>query len=256
MVILRADKNNIPLYFQLEQIIKSKILIGEFVPGQQIPTDKDLCETYQVSTITARQAILNLVKEGLVIRRQGKGTFVAEGLRNIKNIKTLRLSGDINDVIPEGLKAQDVEVLDIMKVKTPQRVANLLDIEEREDIIQIRRMRSENNIPVSYIKNYLPLEIGEKIEKEDLCLYPMLDILRNRLKVPLTGGIQYVEAIVADYDIASALSVNICSPILYLETIIFERHNKPVEFVQTFYRPDQFRYTVKLSIKSRQKQQI
>ena len=84
----------------------------------------------------------------------------------------------------------------------------------------------------------------------------MLDILRNRLKIPLTGGIQYVEAIVADYDIASALSVNICSPILYLETIIFERHKKPVELVQTFYRPDQFRYTVKLSIKSRQKQRI
>jgi len=82
MSVLGSKKNTVPLYFQLEQIIKSKILMGEFVPGEQISTDKDLCETYQISTITARQAILNLVNEGLLIRKQGKGTFVADGVKN------------------------------------------------------------------------------------------------------------------------------------------------------------------------------
>jgi DNA-binding GntR family transcriptional regulator len=77
----------------------------------------------------------------------------------------------------------------------------------------------------------------------------MMCILRNRLKIPLTGGIQYVEAIIADYDIASALSISTSSPILYLETITFVRHKKPVEFVQTSYQPDQFRYSVKLALK-------
>jgi GntR family transcriptional regulator len=223
--------------------------MGEFLPGEQIPTEKDLCETYQVSTITARQAILNLVNEGLIIRRQGKGSFLKEGLKDIKNIKTLLLKGDINDIIPEGLETLKVRVLDILKVVSPKRVATLLEIGEGQEVIHVRRTRSENGIPVSYIKNYIPLEIGEKIKREDLCIYPMLGILRNRLKIPLTGGIQYVEAIVADYDIASALSISISSPILYLETIIFARQKKPVEFVQTFYRPDQFRYSVKLGLK-------
>jgi len=251
MNIQRSKKNNIPLYFQLEQIIKSKILMGEFLPGEQIPTEKDLCETYQVSTITARQAILNLVNEGLIIRRQGKGSFVREGLKKIKNIRTLQLRGDINDIIPEGLKTQEVKVLDIRKVISPKKVANLLNIEEGQEVVQVRRTRSDHGIPVSYIKNFIPLEIGEKIKREDLCIYPMLGILRNRLKIPLTGGIQYVEAIIADYDIASALSISISSPILYLETIIFARQKKPVEFVQTFYRPDQFRYSVKLGLKKK-----
>jgi len=247
---LRASKkNNVPLYFQLEQIIKSKILMGEFLPGEQIPTEKDLCETYQVSTITARQAILNLVNEGLIIRRQGKGSFMKEGLKNIKNIKTLLLKGDINDIIPEGLETLRVKVLDIIKIISPKRVASLLNIGEGKEVVQVRRTRIDNGVPVSYIKNYLPLEIGEKIKREDLCTYPMLGILRNRLRIPLTGGIQYIEAIVADYDIASALSISISSPILYLETIIFARQKKPVEFVQTFYRPDQFRYSVKLGLR-------
>ena len=249
MNIQRSKKNNVPLYFQLEQIIKSKILMGEFLPGEQIPTEKDLCETYQVSTITARQAILNLVNQGLIIRRQGKGSFIKEGLKDIKNIKTLLLKGDINDIIPEGLETLKVRVLDILKIVSPKKVATLLEIGEGQEVIQVRRTRSENGIPVSYIKNYIPLEIGEKIKREDLCIYPMLGILRNRLKIPLTGGIQYIEAIVADYDIASALSISISSPILYLETIIFARQKKPVEFVQTFYRPDQFRYSVKLGLK-------
>jgi GntR family transcriptional regulator len=223
--------------------------MGEFVPGEQIPTEKDFCKAYQVSTITARQAILNLVNEGFIIRRQGKGSFVRDELKNIKNIRTLQLRGDINDIIPEGLKTQEVKVLDIRKVVSPKKVANLLNLEEGQEVIQVRRTRSDNGIPVSYIKNYLPLEIGRKIRKEDLCIYPMMGILRNRLKIPLTGGMQYVEAIIADYDIASALSISISSPILYLETIIFARQKKPVEFVQTFYRPDQFRYSVKLGIK-------
>jgi len=223
--------------------------MGEFLPGEQIPTEKDLCETYQVSTITARQAILNLVNEGLIIRRQGKGSFIKEGLKNIKNIKTLLLKGDINDIIPEGLETLRVKVLDIIKITSPKRVASLLNIDEGKEVVQVRRTRIDNGVPVSYIKNYLPLEIGEKIKREDLCTYPMLGILRNRLRIPLTGGIQYIEAIVADYDIASALSISISSPILYLETIIFARQKKPVEFVQTFYRPDQFRYSVKLGLR-------
>jgi GntR family transcriptional regulator len=244
-------KNNVPLYFQLEQIIKSKILMGELLAGEQIPTEKELCETYQVSTITARQAVLNLVNEGLIVRRQGKGSFIREGLEDIKNIRTLQLRGDINDIIPEGLETQKVKVLDIRKVLSPKKVANLLNIEEGQEVIQVRRTRSDHGTPVSYIKNFIPLEIGEKIKKEDLCIYPMMGILRNRLKIPLTGGIQYVEAIIADYDIASALSISISSPILYLETIIFARQKKPVEFVQTFYRPDQFRYSVKLGLKKK-----
>ena len=251
-----SGKNNVPLYYQLEQVIKSKILMGEFMPGEQIPTEKDLCKNYQVSSITARQAILNLVNEGLLIRRQGKGTFVAEGFRTIKNIKTLRLSGDINDIIPEGLKAQDVNVLEMIKMKAPKRVAKLLDIEEDKEVVQVRRTRNYGNIPISYIINYLPFEVGERIEREDLLEYPLLIILKNRLRIPLRGGIQYIEAIVADYDIASALSVNICSPILYLETIIYTRQKKPIDFAQTFYRPDQFRYTVELSLKRGQKQRI
>ena len=244
---LRSDKSNIPLYFQLEQIIKSKIITGEYLPGEQISTEKELCKTYGVSSITARQAVLNLVNEGLLVRMQGKGTFVTE---EIKNVNTLQLSGSINDLITDGSKTQEVKILSISKIRTPKLVAKLLETIEGEEVVQVRRTRNTNNSPVSYIINYLPVEIGEKIKEEDLCKYPMLQILRDQCKIPLQSGIQYIQAVVADYDISSALSVSICSPILCIETTIFAKRKKPIEFVQTYIRPDRYKYSVKLTVKN------
>jgi DNA-binding GntR family transcriptional regulator len=77
----------------------------------------------------------------------------------------------------------------------------------------------------------------------------MLQILRDHLGIPLRGGSQYIEAIVADYDVSSVLLVSIASPILYIETVIFAQRKKVVEFVQTFIRPDRYRYLVRLGVK-------
>lgn len=223
------------------------------MPGEQIPTEKELCETNRVSSITVRQAILNLVNEGLLIRIQGRGTFVTE---DIANTNTLQLRGSINDLIVNGLKTQEVKVLSINRIKPPKKVSKFLRIKEDEEVIQVRRTRNANNLPVSYIINYLPLETGVKIKEEDLQKYPMLQILRDQVGIPLSGGIQYIEAIVADNDIASVLSVSMASPILFIETLVFEKVKKPVEFVQTFIRPDRYKYSVKLSMKKGPKNEV
>jgi len=184
------------------------------------------------------------VNDGLLVRKQGKGTFVSEESKNI-----IQLTGSINDLITDGLKAQEVKVLSIDRIKPPRQVAKSLKIKENEYVIRVRRTRNTHNCPISYIINYLPSEIGENIREEDLCKYPMLQILRDQLKIPLHDGIQYIEPIVADYDIASTMSVSICSPILCIETTIFAKPKRPIEFVRTYIRPDRYRYSVKLNLK-------
>ena len=223
------------------------------MPGEQVPTERELCETYQVSSITARQAVLNLVAERLLNRMPGKGTFVTE---DMANIKTLQFSGRVNDLITDGLKTQEVKVLSIRRIKPPKKVSKFLGINEDAEVMQVRRTRNANHSPVSYIINYLPLETGMKIKEDDLQKYPMLQILRDKIGIPLSGAIQYIEAIIADYDVASALSVSMTSPILYIETLVFEKVKKPVEFVQTFIRPDRYKYSVKLSMKRGPKNEV
>jgi GntR family transcriptional regulator len=241
-------RSKIPLYVQLEQIIRSDITMGEFSPGQKIPTEKEFADTYNVSIITARQSILNLVDQGLLIRKQGIGTFVTETPVNVKNIMTLSIKGDLDEIVPEGLASQQVRVIDSGRIRTPLLVSKILNIDSVEEVYRIRRTRSDQGVVISYVKNYLAPEIGEKISEEDLLAYPMMYILRNKLGIPLRNGTQYIQAIAADYDIASALSANIASPILYMETTIFEEDAKPVEFVQSFFRSDQFKYTIRLDL--------
>ena len=215
------------------------------MPGDQIPTEKELADFYNVSTITARQAILNLVQEGLLRREQGKGTFVqsVDRLANVKNIMTLNVSGDLKNTIPENIMSQKVRVLDMMKVRSSRVIADTLNISEGQEVFQVRRTRGDNNMVFSYIKNYLPVHLGEQVNKEDLLKYPMLYILRHKLGIPLSKGVQYIGAVI-DYETAATLSVSISSPLLYLETSIYDIEDKPVEFVQTFYRSDKFKYTI------------
>ena len=245
---LSLQRTGIPLYVQLEQVIKSRIMTGELLPGERIPTEKELAQTYQVSSITARQAVLNLVQEGLLLRKQGKGTYVQESVANVKNIMTLNVRGGLNDVVPEGLTKQKVEVLGMQLLASPKRVSQALALGEAGEVMQIRRRRIDNGVIVSYVKNYLPAEIGSQIGREDLLSLTMLQILRGKVGLPLERGIQYIEAVIADYEIASALSISIAPPVLYLETIIFAEGDKPVDFVQTFYRSDQFKYTLNIGL--------
>ena len=184
--VVTLEKGNVPLYFQLEHVIRSKILIGEFMQGEQIPTERDFCEAYKVSTITVRQAILNLVKEGLLYRKQGKGTFVAEGTSNIdqlKNIKSFNISGDIENIIPDGIGTEKVKVLDMVRVRVPSRVSLLLNLRKTAEVFQISRIRSQQNVSTSLVINYLPLEIGERLRKSDLSQYSMLHLLRDKLGI-------------------------------------------------------------------------
>jgi GntR family transcriptional regulator len=245
MDIKKSGNKGVPLYLQIQEIIKSKIVIGEFSAGDQIPTEKDFSKLYHVSNITARQAILNLVEEGFLIRIPGKGTFVTD---LINEIKTTKFSGSMRDLIQDALKASEVVVLDIEEIKAPTKIAEYLKLERNSPIIKTRRKRISGGVPVSYIVNYLLLEVGRKITKKDLVKFPMLKILQEFLGITIRSGNQSIEAILADYDVASALSINMFSPLLYLETTIFGPKKKPVEFTQMYLKPERYKFDLKLKI--------
>ncbi len=243
------QKSDIPLYAQVQRTISSDISTGEFLPGEQIPPEKELAETYQVSVTTARQAILNLVNEGLLVRKQGKGTFVTDKASITKNIATLTMKGDISQVVPQGINRQKVRVLEIVKTKPSRKVAKALAIGSEQEVIRVARTRSDDRVPVSYVKNYLPLEIGGKIEKSDLEKHSMLYVLRRKLGIPIKNGSQYIMATIANNEVASALSIDVYSPVFYLETVFFTAEGAPIDFAQTFYRSDRYRYMLSFDVR-------
>jgi len=243
------EKKSIPLYVQLEEIFQSQIVTGEYVPGQRIPSENEIANAYKVSLITVRKAILNLVNKGILIRKQGVGTFVKDTERAVRNIMTLNAKGRLDEVVPEGVLKQKVEVVDMSIVAATKYVAMKFGIEEGETVYRImRRRKDDDGTCVSYVKNYLPVDIGKKIKRNDLLKQTMLAVLKKKLGIDLSRGVQFIESILADYEIAENLSIHITSPVLYLEMLAYDNEEKIVNFVQTFYRADIFKYTVNFDL--------
>jgi GntR family transcriptional regulator len=237
-------RQGIPLYIQLEEIFQSQIVTGEFVPGQRIPSENEIANAYKVSLITVRQSISNLVQKGILVRKQGVGTFVRDSERTVKNIMTLNAKGRLDEVVPEGVLKQEVEVVDMSPVSSTKYVADKFGIGEGETVYRVVRRRKENGAYLSYIKNYLPVDIGKRIKRSDLLTNTMLAVLKGKLGINLIKGVQLIESILADYEIAENLSIHMTSPVLYLEMLSFDEKDKIVNFVQTFFRADIFKYTI------------
>lgn len=237
----------IPLYYQLENILRSKIEGGEVVPNQKLPTEQELSKEYKISRATVRQALAALVSEGLLYRKQGKGTFVTEKATQTRSVK---LTGFTEDLFSEGHQA-DVKILDIRAVPAPERVATLLRIPAGEEVVRFKRLRSVDGAPFSYVINYLVPDVGSRISERDLQHHTMLHLLEDTLGIAL-GTIRHaVEAAKADVEVASLLGVGVFEPILYMETAVYAVDGHPVEAVDSFFRSDRYRYTVEL-IRSQQ----
>ena len=238
---------SIPLYYQLENILRSKIEGGEVLPSHKLPTEQELSREYKISRATVRQALAGLVSEGLLFRKQGKGTFVTEKAAQTKSVK---LTGFTEDLFTEGVKAE-VRVIEMRAVPAPERVAGVLRIPTGEEIMRFKRLRSVDGAPFSYVINYLVPEIGQKIDEKDLQHHTMLHLLEEKLGIPLGTIRHFVESMKADVEVASLLAISVFEPVLYMETAVYSAEGRAVEAVDTYFRSDRYRYTVEL-IRSQQ----
>jgi len=228
---------SIPLYYQLENILRSKIEGGEVLPNHKLPTEQELSREYKISRATVRQALAAL----------GKGTFVTEKASQTKSVK---LTGFTEDIFTGGHQAE-VRILEIRQVPAPERVANVLRIPTAEEVVRFKRVRSVDGGPFSYVINYMVPEIGQKITERELQHHTILQLLEEKLGIAL-GTIRHsVEAIKADVEVASLLAVSVFEPILYMETAVYSAEGRAVEAVDTYFRSDRYRYTVEL-IRSQQ----
>ena len=238
---------SIPLYYQLENILRSKIEGGEVLPNHKLPTEQELSREYKISRATVRQALAALVSEGLLFRKQGKGTFVTEKASQTKSVK---VTGFTEDLFTEGHRAE-VRILEIKEVPAPERVATALRIPIGESVVRFKRVRSLDGAPFSYVVNYMVPEIGQKITERDLQHHTILQLLEEKLGIFL-GTIRHsVEAIKADVEVASLLAVSVFEPVLYMETAVHASEGRAVEAVDSYFRSDRYRYTVEL-IRSQQ----
>ena len=239
----------IPLYYQLETILRKKISSGDFSPESPLPSEEMLAAEYEVSRITVRQALASLEKDGYVLRQRGKGTFVSD---KVTGLDLPRFSGSIEDLILMGIRTH-TKVLDTSWIEPPEVIRERLNLDEDMKVLRIEKVRDIEGTPFSHVYNYLPPDIGERLPTEMVTVKPMLMILEDELGIRATEADQSVEATIADAEQASILDIRVGDPLLKAERTVYDNKNQPVEYVSVVYRADKYAFTMKLKRKRTKK---
>ncbi len=231
-----------PLYHNIKSVIKKRIREGIYPLGGKIPNEHEISKEFGVHRLTARRALTLLVQEGYLRRIRRRGTFV---LKPEKEFEELELAGLFDELLSHVSKFKAKRIA-IYHQTPPERVANHLQLENgKTRVTVIKRVRFLGKVPSAYTVSYLPMAIGKKIHRKDLRQMPLLQIFREKLKIPLGEAFQTIEASIADNDVAHALEIYPGAQILLIQRTFFTKYGQPFDFVQTFYRGDKFRYSVR-----------
>ncbi|MNF30358.1 HTH-type transcriptional repressor YvoA [compost metagenome] len=232
----------VPLYSQLKELLRSRILDGTYPPLGRMPSEHELGKAFDVSRITVRQALGDLQKEGLIFKIHGKGTFVAKP-KAFQNVSTLQ-------GLAESVTQMGYEVLNRLRsfkhVPASKAVAERLQLTEGSLVTEIKRVRLINREPVSLEITYLPHNVGLKLEKADLVTRDIFLILENDCGLALGHADLAIDAVLADSDLTQALNVEPGSPIMRIERLTHDAEGRPVDFEHLYYRGDAFQYRLRI----------
>ena len=233
----------LPIYFQIKQTIRGWIVNRQYNPGEKIPSETELMVQFKVSRMTVRQAISQLVQEGLLISRRGEGTFVSTDERLINSFNA-ELRGFLDNIFARNLNLETRSAT-VTLMAAPKLIKQKLELNNDEcNVIQIKRNRFLHGKNFNFAINYIPVDIGERIVESELYKKPLSQILVGDLGVSFAESVQTIEASFADQEVAEALAVASGSPILFIERIVFNREHKPVDLFQSSYPGDRCKLVV------------
>lgn len=233
-----------PLYQQIKTLITQSLQSGEWKPGELIPSEVELAQRFKVSQGTVRKAIDELASENLVVRRQGKGTFVATHHEARAQYRFLRLMPDAGE--PHHA---DNRILDVKKLRAPAEIARLLDIKSGDSVIFIKRVQSFDGAPTIVEELWLPGVIFKGLTAERMVEYkgPMYGLFETEFGTRMIRAAEKIRAVSADPDTAQLLGVATHTPLLSVERVSYTYGDKPVEVRRGLYLTDRHHYQNELS---------
>lgn len=216
-----------PLYQQIKALITQSLISGEWSPGAAIPSEMELAARFGVSQGTVRKAIDELAAENIVVRRQGKGTYVATHSEETVKLRFLRL------VAADGSnKLLDNKLLSCERAKASANIARLLEIRSGSAVIEIKRLLLFSNKPQILDRIILPVAsfkgvTAERIEAFNGSLYRMYETL---LGIRMVRSEERLTAVGADAEVAAVLELKTGTPLLSIERVSYTYGDKPMEW--------------------------
>lgn len=240
--VIRRD-SPVPYYYQLEGFLRDRIGDGTWKPGQRIPSEAELCAAFDVSRTVVRQALNELVQEGVLYRRKGKGTFVAEP--KIRESLVQHLTGFYEDTVALGLKPS-TKVLQQEVIPAPPKIAEALGLKEGDPVTLIDRLRFVDGEPIVLVITYVPYALCPELVNEDVSTQSLYAILEKKYGLELAYGRRTLEAVAATEEEAELLEIEEGDPIVLLRSISYVKDGGPIEYFKARHRGDRSRFEVEL----------
>jgi len=237
--MVKIEQGVIPRYYQLKEILEERIRAGEFKPGDQLPTDDQLCQDYGLSRGTVRRAVEMLISSGLLHREQGRGTFLNSPQ---PSPVFFRLASFDEEMKSRGWKPS-TSLISRRVFPAAQEVARQLQIPAREKAIEIIRLRMADGKPIAYETRYLSYKTCPRLLEEDLENQSIHSLLINKYALPLIRACYTIEARVLSKKESDILQVETGSAGFVIERVTFSTDDKPVTWYRTVYRGDVYRFS-------------
>jgi GntR family transcriptional regulator len=233
-----------PLYQQIKKLIMQSLQVGEWRPGELIPSEIELAGRFNVSQGTVRKAIDELSAENLVVRRQGKGTFVATHHEARAQFRFLRLKPDVGDA-----HYPDNTIIEVKRTRAPADIARQLDIKAGDSVVFIKRLQSFGGAPTILEELWLLGSMFKGLSAERLLQYkgPMYALLETEFGMRMIRAVEDIRAVAADNEVASMLQVDVATPLLNVNRLSFTYGDKAVEVRRSLYVTRDHHYQNELS---------
>ncbi|GIM44920.1 GntR family transcriptional regulator [Collibacillus ludicampi] len=227
----------IPLHVQLKDLLEKQILQGHYT--EKIPSERELMDMYSVSRSTVREAISILVREGILEKKHGKGTFVS--------LKPVQEWLGITS-LTETIKKMDIRLLDHGIVPTPENIEHVDGFHDQS--YHIKRLRFKDDIPIAIERHYYPLEIGMKLQAYDLNKAVLYDVLEGDLGIHFWEAEQIITCTHPEKEDAEHLGVSESLCLLVTERMISDPEGNLIEYYKGYFRSDMYSITMKMSRKA------
>jgi GntR family transcriptional regulator len=231
-----------PLYQQIKGLILQSLQASEWKPGESIPSEMELAARYRVSQGTVRKAIDELASGHLLIRKQGKGTFVATHAEHQVQYRFLKLVPDQGDLNTEGPAQR--EIVDCKRLRASAEIARALALRSGDTVLQVRRVLSFANVPTILEDLWLPGTPFKGLTAERLADYhgPMYALFETEFGVRMVRAEEKIRAVLPDKAQRELLQLPPNAPLLSVERIAYTYNNTPMELRRGFYRTDTHHY--------------
>ncbi len=236
-----------PLYQQIKGLILKSLQSGEWKPGEVIPSEMELAARFKVSQGTVRKAIDELAAENLVVRRQGKGTFVATHAEQQVQYRFLKLQPDTGDARNEG--PAERTIVDCKRLRASAEIARALSLRSGDTVLQVRRVLAFSGVPTILEDLWLPGAPFKGLTAERLrdSHGPMYAMFETEFGVRMVRADEKIRAVNPDVDQAKLLGVSATTPLLSVERVAYTYNDTPMELRRGLYRTDAHHYRNNLS---------